>query len=210
MGGEGVECRQLFHELCYAGEPRNRARDGGDGGSKRFMMEAVTAYLWRGTVIWQEKEDNCLLLGGYEEDRTALYLVVHLPRNGQDLTKNDLADKALPTEANAFFSPPSLPGSRVMGSKNSPRKEVLAKHAQGGTGAGLDWALTLPSPHKRLDNLPQKQKPAGVSNHSRAQRSLRSQQRSQNGGVCALVFAMGAQTADLCGPAVCLRHHCPE
>ena len=33
MGGEGVECRQLFHELCYAREPRNRARDGGDGGS---------------------------------------------------------------------------------------------------------------------------------------------------------------------------------
>ena len=108
------------------------------------------------------------------------------------------------------FFPPSLPGSRIVGSKNSSRKEVLAKHGQGGIGAGLDWALTLPSPHKCLDNLRQKQKPAGVSNHSRAQRRLRSQQRSLHGGVCALVFAMGAQTAELRSPAVCLLHHCPE
>ena len=103
MEGEDMECRQLFHELCYAGELKNRAQDGGDDGAKRFLIEAITAYLWRGTVIWQEKEDNCLLLGRYEEDRITLYLVLHLPRNGQDLTKNDLADKALPTEANAFF-----------------------------------------------------------------------------------------------------------
>lgn len=103
MEGEDMECRQLFHELCYAGELKKRAQDGGDDGAKRFLIEAITAYLWRGTVIWQEKEDNCLLLGRYEEDRITLYLVLHLPRNGQDLTKNDLADKALPKEANAFF-----------------------------------------------------------------------------------------------------------
>ena len=55
MGGEGMECRQLFHELCYAGELRNRAGNGGDGGDKRFLMEVITVHLWRGTVIWQEK-----------------------------------------------------------------------------------------------------------------------------------------------------------
>ena len=39
LGGEGVELTAVivFQELCCAGELRNRAGDGGDGGTKRYL-----------------------------------------------------------------------------------------------------------------------------------------------------------------------------
>ena len=50
MGGEGVECRQLFHELCCAGELRNRAGDGGDGGADGYLYGSWYCLFVKGTV----------------------------------------------------------------------------------------------------------------------------------------------------------------
>lgn len=94
-----------------------------------------------------------------------------------------------------------------MGSKISPKKEILAKRGQEDVGVELDWSPTHFRTHKCLDNLWQQQTPAGVSNHSRTQRSLQNPQRSQHGEVCAFVCATGAQTADLRGPALDLLLH---
>ena len=67
-----------------------------------------------------------------------------------------------------------------------------------------------PALPQMLNKLWQQQKPAGVSDHSRAQRSLQRKQRNQHGGVCTFVCATGMQAVDLHGPAVDLLLLGPE
>ena len=141
-------------------------------------------------------------MSSWEEGKLALHLLLPLPSIGQDLSKGDLADNVLPEESTAllFLCSKFHPGQMIL--NISPR---ILFPARVGAMTLYGWLEIHPQPPtlpQMLNKLWQQQNPAGVSDHSRAQRSLQRKQRNQHGGVCTFVCATGTQAADLRGPAV--------